>query len=214
MSRLWFLIFVAAVTISTEANAACWRTRNGQIIETQSNSTPPVAGAVRVTCPGTSDYNGETPDNVRPFRGITGGADTITYGFFDPRYAEGSDPRQHLGVDIRARAGADVFSPVEGEVIINNTAAADVMQAYLVIRTASGIEHVFGHISSTLRARVDRVVVGQRIGTVRDWPGNSHVHHGVNRIGVAQAMRGDWGWGRAPVTATREDAARRGWVSP
>ena len=136
----------------------------------------------------------------------------ISYGYFDPAYAR-AENRQHLGVDLRASAGARVSSPVEGDVVINNTSAADVMQAYMVIRTASGEEHVLGHLSSSLGVGT-HVTAGQRIGTVREWPGNSHLHWGKNRKGVAQASKDGWGWGRAPAAATRAQATSRGWVSP
>ena len=44
------LIVVALVGSSGVANAACWKLPNGSIIQTSSNSTPPVAGAKRVMC--------------------------------------------------------------------------------------------------------------------------------------------------------------------
>lgn len=132
-----------------------------------------------------------------------------------PAYAR-TENRQHLGVDFTVGAGGNVYAPVEGDVVVNRTSASDVMQAYLVIRSPQGSEHVLGHISSSLRVGA-HVAAGQTVGTVRAWPGQpsrSHVHWGVNRTGVSQAMSGDWGWGRAPVTATRADASRRGWVRP
>jgi murein DD-endopeptidase MepM/ murein hydrolase activator NlpD len=133
-----------------------------------------------------------------------------TYGFFDPAYAK-SEKRQHLGVDLSAKADTDVRSPVDGSVVTNNTAAADVMQAYLVIKAADG-EHVLGHISSAL-PRGAIVSRNQVVGKVRVWPNNSHVHWGINKKGVSQAMTGNWGWGRAPETATAKEAADKGWVA-
>lgn len=100
--------------------------------------------------------------------------------------------------------------------VVNHTSVADVEEAYLVIRTASGTEHVLGHIASNLQVG-SHVKAGDGVGTIRSWPGQpgrSHVHWGVNRIGVEQAKRGGWGWGRAPETATRAEAAARGWVVP
>lgn len=143
---------------------------------------------------------------------LPAGPAPITYGYFDPAYAR-SENRQHLGVDFRAPRRTPVFAPVDGVIVTNNTSASEVMQAYLVIRTAHGVEHVLGHISSSLVVGAP-VTAGQEVGRVRPWAGNSHVHWGVNRTGVAQAMQGDWGWGRAPANATRSDAARRGWVRP
>ncbi len=139
----------------------------------------------------------------------------ISSGYFDANYPP-SENRQHLGIDILAPVGTAVYAPVEGDVIVENTGVTDIMQAYLVIHARNGIEHVLGHITSTVR-RGAHVQAGQQVGIIRAWPGQparSHVHWGVNTIGVAQAMRGDWGWGRAPVTATRAEAAARGWVVP
>jgi len=62
----------------------------------------------------------------------------------------------------------------------------------------------------------DHVMPGQEVGAVREWPGQprrSHLHWGVNALGVAQATRDGWGWGRAPITATQADALARGWVN-
>lgn len=146
---------------------------------------------------------------------LPAGPGRISAGYFDRDYLR-SENRQHLGIDTLAAAGSRIASPINGEVVTNRTDASDVMQAYLVIRASNGEEHVFGHISSSLN-RGDRVRTGDEIGRVRSWPGQSgrsHVHWGVNRNGVAQAMSGSWGWGRAPADATREDAARRGWRNP
>lgn len=143
------------------------------------------------------------------------GPRSISSGYFDPNYPPSQD-RQHLGIDILAPVGAAVYAPVEGDVVIDHTGAPDIMQAYLVIHARNGFEHVLGHITSTVR-RGAHVRAGQQVGIIRAWPGQparSHVHWGVNRFGVAQAIRGDWGWGRAPMTATKVDAAARGWIAP
>lgn len=50
------LVFSVAF-LADDAWAACWRAPNGQIIETASNSSPPVARAVRVRCPSPSAQN-------------------------------------------------------------------------------------------------------------------------------------------------------------
>jgi murein DD-endopeptidase MepM/ murein hydrolase activator NlpD len=133
-----------------------------------------------------------------------------TAGFFDATYAK-EQGVQHLGVDISAKENVDVRSPVDGTVVLNNTWAPDVMQAYLVIKGPDG-EHVLGHISSTL-AQGKKVTRNQVVGKVRPWPGNSHVHWGINKNGVAQAMTGKWGWGRAPLSAKVKDATDKGWVN-
>jgi murein DD-endopeptidase MepM/ murein hydrolase activator NlpD len=143
------------------------------------------------------------------------GPGRISSGFFDPQYPR-TEHRQHLGADFLAPTGSPVYAPVEGDIVVNNTAASDVMDAYLVIRSGGGVEHVLGHIASGLSAR-SHVKAGQQVGTIRPWPGQpnrSHVHWGVNRFGVLQAMRGGWGWGRAPEQATRAEAEARGWTAP
>lgn len=145
--------------------------------------------------------------STRPAAPIVG---SRTAGFFDSIYAR-EQSVQHLGVDISAAENSDVRSPIAGTVMLNNTWAADVNSAYLVIKGADA-EHVLGHIASTLTpgASVRR---NQIIGKVRPWPGNSHVHWGINTKGVLQSMKGRWGWGRAPLNATVRDATDRGWVN-
>ena len=145
--------------------------------------------------------------STRPTDPIVG---TRTAGFFDNAYAS-EQGVQHLGVDISAAENSDVRSPADGTVVLNNSWATDVNNAYLVIKGADG-EHVLGHIASTLTPGV-RVRRNQIIGKVRPWPGNSHVHWGINTKGVSQAMKGRWGWGRAPLTATVKDATDKGWVN-
>lgn len=51
MTRLLFTIAFALIFLPATAFAGCWRLPNGQIVQTSSNSTPPVRGAVRVDCP-------------------------------------------------------------------------------------------------------------------------------------------------------------------
>lgn len=139
----------------------------------------------------------------------------ISSGYFDSNYPP-TENRQHLGIDMLAAVGTPVYAPVSGRVVTNMTSAADVMQAYLVIQGGDGVEHVLGHISSSLAVGAN-VKAGQQVGTIRSWPGQpgrSHVHWGMNRLGVAQAMTNGWGWGRAPVTASIPQATARGWVNP
>lgn len=118
---------------------------------------------------------------------------------------------QHLGVDIAASENSDVRSPVDGTIVSNNTWNPDVNLAYLVIKGDDG-EHVLGHIASTLTAGKS-VKRNQVVGRVRPWPGKSHVHWGINTRGVAQAIKGKWGWGRAPLNATVAEATSKGWVN-
>ncbi len=145
--------------------------------------------------------------NIRPATPIGG---SRSAGFFDSIYAR-EQGVQHLGVDIPARENSDVRSPIDGTVVLNNTWATDVNSAYLVIR-GTDAEHVLGHIASTLTPGTS-VRRNQVIGKVRPWPGNSHVHWGINTKGVSQSIKGRWGWGRAPLNATVRDATDRGWVN-
>ena len=137
----------------------------------------------------------------------------VNSGFFDPNYPP-SIGRQHLGTDLAAPVGAQAHAPTSGTVTINRTHDPSVMQAFLVIHGNDGTEHVLGHIASDLRIGA-MVEMGQVVGVVRAWPGCptcSHVHWGINRMGISQATWGSWGWGRAPLAATRQQAAARGWV--
>lgn len=107
-------------------------------------------------------------------------------------------------------------APVNGRVVTNET-SRNVDEAYLVIQDSSTHEeHVLGHISSNLRPGAD-VVRGKPVGSVRLWPGNTHLHWGVNRGSIAavstSSPEGLWGWGRAPVKATEAQAKARGWVN-
>jgi murein DD-endopeptidase MepM/ murein hydrolase activator NlpD len=133
-----------------------------------------------------------------------------TAGFFDPAYLA-KEGVQHLGVDIGAKENADVRSPVDGSVVLNNTWASDINEAYIVIKGPDG-EYVLGHIASNLAAGAT-VSRNQVIGKVRPWGRRTHVHFGINRKGVSQAMVGKWGWGRAPADATAKQATSKGWVN-
>jgi murein DD-endopeptidase MepM/ murein hydrolase activator NlpD len=138
-------------------------------------------------------------------------------GFYDPEYPSAlSPPAQHLGVDLAAPAGTDVVTPVTGVVVTNRTAVADAFNKYLVIRDAeTGFEHVLGHIESAL-AEGASVHAGDSVGKIVTAGTGPHVHWGVNTRGVQAAMDvpAGWGWGRAPLASTVEQAQARGWVDP
>lgn len=177
-------------------------------LPTPAASTAPTKDATQpVSRASTSEVINKYRAPVSPLR--------VNSGYFDPNYPP-SEGRQHLGTDLAAPVGARALAPVSGRVAINHTNVSAVMQAFLVIHGNDGTEHVLGHISSDLRigAMVD---MGQLVGVVRAWPGCptcSHVHWGINRIGITQSMWGSWGWGRAPLAATRPQATARGWVDP
>lgn len=137
-------------------------------------------------------------------------------GFFDLAYLK-SEGRQHLGVDLPSPAGTKVVSPVDGKVVLNRTAGVEPSLAFLIIAdTATGAEHVLGHIESALRPG-DTARRGAPVGMVKDWGGNSHVHWGLNSRQVPRAVQsgpgGDWGWGRAPASASEDQARARGWIN-
>ena len=50
------LKFIAALLVvaSSSSHAGCWLAPNGQLYQTAGNSSPPIAGARQVSCPGTS----------------------------------------------------------------------------------------------------------------------------------------------------------------
>jgi murein DD-endopeptidase MepM/ murein hydrolase activator NlpD len=141
------------------------------------------------------------------------------HGFFDPVY-RASENRQHLGVDLPARSGTPVVSPVDGVITANRTTGVAAGSAFLVIReTSTGAEHVLGHVTSTIQPGTTAASVnrGEFVGTVSDWGTNSHVHWGLNIRGVPRSVQsgpgGNWGWGRAPASATESQALARGWVN-
>ena len=62
-------LFVCALSVSSQAAfAACWRLPSGQVVETNSNSIPPVRGAVVVLCPPSlpNPFQRQTSPQVRP----------------------------------------------------------------------------------------------------------------------------------------------------
>jgi len=151
---------------------------------------------------------------VLPIVGFTG---EFSRGFYDPRYPSDYQPSaQHLGVDLPSPVGTIVVSPVPGQVVHNGTRASDPFNKYLVIRDSrSGLEHVLGHIDSTLEEGAT-VNAGDRVGTIVRAGTGPHLHWGVNRRGVLAAMdvHAGWGFGRAPVVSTPTDATARGWIDP
>ena len=210
--RLAIILLIASGFAASPVHAACWKLPNGSIITTSSVSTKPAKGARVVPCDQVEPVvvkkmpTMQGSQIIRPFNG------RMSAGYFDPAYAT-EESRQHLGIDIAGEAGSSVKAPISGTVKLNKTDAGDVMQAYLVIRGDNGDEHVLGHITSTL-SEGSAVKAGEDVGRIRTWPGNSHVHWGINRKSVAGAMTGKWGWGRAPVSATRSEASALGWKEP
>nr|SPS06237.1 exported protein of unknown function [Candidatus Nitrotoga fabula] len=140
---------------------------------------------------------------------------SISASFYDLKYpSEYSPPAQHLGIDLHAPEGTSVFSPVTGRVLVNRTNLKDAFDKYLVIKDESnGNEHVLGHINSDLREG-QNIAIGMTIGQIVKAGTGAHVHWGINKNSVNQAMTENWGWGRAPVSSTKQDAENKGWLDP
>jgi hypothetical protein len=148
---------------------------------------------------------------------VAGAPPNISATFYDQAYPSSWDPpAQHLGVDLPAPLGTKVVSPVTGTVVSNNTAVAEPFNQRIVIRDEqTGYEHVLGHLASSL-ATGHAVAMGDPVGVIVAAGTRPHVHWGVNVHGVQGAIdvpRG-WGWGRAPLSSSREQAGARGWVDP
>ncbi len=141
--------------------------------------------------------------------------------FFDPAYAA-EENRQHLGADLTAPAETPVVSPVAGTVTHNYTSGRSAETAFLILRERDGgRHHVLGHFRSNIPPGVT-VTAGQPLGTVLLWMSDdrdrSHLHWGVSTRAISPSVRtvrgGDWGWGRAPASATRAQAEAEGWLDP
>jgi len=140
---------------------------------------------------------------------------SISASFYDLKYpSEYSPPAQHLGIDLPAPEGTNVLSPITGRVLVNRTNLKDAFEKYLVIKDESnGNEHVLGHIDSDLREGQD-IAIGMTIGQIVKAGTGAHVHWGINKNSVNQAMTENWGWGRAPVSSKKQDAENKGWLDP
>jgi murein DD-endopeptidase MepM/ murein hydrolase activator NlpD len=163
--RIGLALLAAVLTFAvSQAEAACWRTPNGQIIETQSNSTPPVAGARRVDCPAPTL---RAPTGRYPLDGRI----TQDYGVTWSRNAA----KTHTGVDISARRGTPVPSMSGGTVEEVVSLGNDDGRA-VVVRESNGTARAYLHVDPSVR-RGDPVFPGTIIGTVyRD-----HLHYNVCR---------------------------------
>ena len=135
--------------------------------------------------------------------------------FFDPQYVINvSPPAQHLGTDFPGSVGAEVYAPISGKVLINKTYVSDANNKYLVIiEEGSGIEHVLGHIDSSLKDG-ELLKKGDPVGKIVKAGTGPHVHWGVNKKGVLYAIGNDWGWGRAPKDSSKSQALDKGWIDP
>ena len=142
--------------------------------------------------------------------------------FFDPNYDK--NVAQHLGTDYKANGGATVYAISDGNVTWTKASSsyADSYNAAVIVEQSNGVQVVYGHITSSLVVG-SKVTKGQQIGTVRysgNTPSgyhNAHLHMGYNtKKGYAlptTLSNGNWGWGRAPYSTTKDYATTtRGWV--
>lgn len=140
-------------------------------------------------------------------------SNSISALFYDYNY---DDTAQHLGIDLPAPEFTPVVSPVTGRVITNSTSGSNPFNFYIVIRSdETGNEHVLGHIISDLEVGAP-VQQGKAVGFIVTAGTGPHVHWGINRMEVSNALdiSSGWGFGRAPLSSSREDAAAKGWLDP
>lgn len=163
-----FCFVTAAVFAVDDANAACWRTRSGQIIETQSNSTPPVSGAQRVTCPGPAPQI-TTPQAPRGRYPIEG---TISQRYGDVWSRNAA--KSHTGVDIVAPAGTPVPSMSAGRARLVNLGRGDGFA--VVIEEPGGTARGYLHVTPSV-SDGQSVAAGTEIGRVY----SDHLHYNVCR---------------------------------
>ena len=135
----------------------------------------------------------------------------VTASYFDPKYPD-QFKKQHLGVDIHAPVGTEVVSPITGKVVRAERGSKPGYSYIMIKEDNTGYHHVLGHVSVN---GIDKGVTrGKKLTTVIHFPdGGDHLHWGISRF--YPKMDGEtWGWGRAPVTATRIEAGQHGWLDP
>lgn len=164
----------------------------------------------------------KTADSTVPLTGTKPLAGTLTVvnegAFFDPKYNNGVSEKlwaQHLGTDYKASGGTAVYAISDGIVTWTSASSADPYNAAVIVEQIDGAQIVYGHITSSLKVG-DKVKKGNEIGTVRytdsAYGYYAHLHMGYNSKKGAALPSGKWGWGRAPVSATKEEVIARGWV--
>lgn len=139
----------------------------------------------------------------------------LSYNRVTSRHCVSNSYGLHLGIDVlnkegQVPPGTNVFSVCSGDVI-ENTTHRDVWNSFLIIKHNCGgdiIYGYYGHLASDL-AKNTKVQRGEIIGSLKDWPGNTHLHFSVS-------VADDWirnGWGYEPNSSC-EDATRNGWRDP
>lgn len=136
----------------------------------------------------------------------------LIFGFYDPRFASYNGGQEHLGLDLSAAAGTPVYAICSGRVAANKTDRPDIVAAVLVVehdcpQPLGRVYAYYGHIRSELQ-HGDGVAAGDTIGAVREWPGNGHLHLGLNRQFV------DENWGFVAKGASLQALREQGWLDP
>ena len=114
----------------------------------------------------------------------------------------------HTGVDYKAAAGAPVYAICDGKVREDTSQRKDVWNRFIVIEhTNCGdnpkLYSYYGHIDSVIGGIGSKVERGQKIATVKHWPGNTHLHFGISPI----FFSGGWGYQKG-------DPIQNGWLDP
>jgi murein DD-endopeptidase MepM/ murein hydrolase activator NlpD len=136
----------------------------------------------------------------------------LIFGFFDRRFAGFNDGLEHLGVDLTAAAGAAVAAVCDGTVVSNNTSYTDTVSAVITLDhdcppPLGRVFAYYGHVQSELSPGTS-VPAGSNIGTVREWPGNAHLH-----LGLSTRLHEEF-WGVVPRGATLPELEAQGWLNP
>lgn len=136
----------------------------------------------------------------------------LIFGFYDRRFTAFNNGLEHLGVDFTAAAGAAVAAICDGTVVSNNTGYTDTVSAVLTVEhecppTLGRVYAYYGHVQSELLPGM-AVSAGGSIGTVREWPGNAHLH-----LGLSTRLQEEF-WGVVPRGATLQELEAQGWLNP
>lgn len=92
---------------------------------------------------------------------------------------------RHTGIDLLSVAGTEVLAPADGEVVESRSLASGI-GTYVKLRHAGGYETYYSHLGTRYVTVGQKVVAGQRIGTV-GMTGNAyapHLHYEVYLNGV------------------------------
>jgi murein DD-endopeptidase MepM/ murein hydrolase activator NlpD len=98
---------------------------------------------------------------------------------------DGAKPAFHNGIDLAAESGSAVRAGKYGRVV--KVGADKVFGNYIKIGHKGGYESFYGHLESIEVKEGDKVMTGDRIGTVGDTglSTGSHLHFSIEREGSA-----------------------------